>query len=239
MRILLLFIAASVILSSCQYFGGERVYGNGHIVTQQRTIGSFNSVSAKGAMNIHVRQDASPGISIQADENLMQYIDAYIDGNTLVVETKYGYNLQSSKDIIVYASAPAFREIGVSGSGDVVSDNVITGTEELKMHVSGSGNITMQVNMPKVSTEVSGSGTIALKGNARDFNASISGSGDVKCFDLVTDNTSLDLSGSSGAEVNANQKLNIDVSGSGDVRYKGNAAVNQHISGSGSVVKVS
>ncbi|MGE5519909.1 MAG: head GIN domain-containing protein [Candidatus Dadabacteria bacterium] len=238
MRVLFLLIAVSLTLSSCEFFGGERVYGSGHIVNQQRSIGSFNSVSAGGSMVIHIRQNPTSSVSIQADDNLMEYIDVYVDGSTLVVKPKYGYNLDPSRDITVYAAAPSFREIEVSGSGDVISDNQISGSGEMHMSVSGSGNIKVDVNLPKLTTEVSGSGTIAVKGAARDFNASISGSGDIRCFDLVTDNTSLDLSGAADAEVTANQKLDVEVSGSGDVKYKGNAAVNQHISGAGSVRKV-
>jgi hypothetical protein len=71
-----------------------------------------------------------------------------------------------------------------------------------------------------------------------DFNASVSGQGDVKCFDLVTENTSLDISGGSDVEISANKQLNIEASGSSSVRYKGNASVSQNISGAGSVKKV-
>jgi hypothetical protein len=89
-----------------------------------------------------------------------------------------------------------------------------------------------------VSTEISGSGSVQLRGEAKDFSADVSGSGDVKCFDLLTDNTSLDLSGSADAEVNAQKKLNVDVSGASSIRYKGSASVSQNISGSGSVKKI-
>jgi hypothetical protein len=96
----------------------------------------------------------------------------------------------------------------------------------------------MEVALPKVYAEISGSGSINLKGQATDFSAHVSGSGDVKCFDLVTDVTELNLSGSSDAEVTANKQLNIDASGSSSISYKGNASVSQNISGSGSVKKV-
>ena len=168
----------------------------------------------------------------------MQYIDVYNDGSTLVVRSKQGFDLNPTKSILVYVAAPVFKDIDVSGAGDVISDNTISGNEPIHLHVSGSGDIKMQLNAPKVTTEVSGSGDIALKGQAQDFSANISGSGKVKCFDFVTDNTSLDLSGSSDAEVYANKKLDIDVSGSGSIRYKGAPSINQHISGSGDVRKV-
>lgn len=225
-------------LSSCRFIEGQRVYGNGHVTTQDRNVGSFNSIRTGGAMNVHIALNTTPTIKIQADDNLMQYIDVYTEGTTLVVRTKDGYSLNPSKEVIVYASAPVFKDIDVSGSGDIISDGSISGSDPLSMHVSGSGNIQVNVEVPKVSTEISGSGDVELKGKAQDFSAIVSGSGKVKCFELSTDNVSLDLSGASDAEVNADKKLNISVSGSGSVRYKGNAAVSQHISGSGDVSKV-
>ena len=152
--------------------------------------------------------------------------------------TQEGYNLQPSRDIVVYVSAPAFKDIDVSGACDIIGDNVISGTEELSMHVSGSGDIIMQVALAKVHADISGAGSIQLKGQATDFTAEVSGSGDVKCFDLVTDNTQLDLSGSSEVEVTANKQLNVEASGSSSVHYKGAANVSQRISGAGSVKKV-
>lgn len=239
MRIFPVILFACVLtFSSCQFLGGEWVSGNGHIVSQQMNPGAFSSVEVSGDIKVHIQQNATPGVKIETDENLLQYLDVYASGNTLVIRSKKGYNLHPSKEVIAYVSAPSFKNIGVSGSCDIIGDSPITGSENLEMHVSGSGDITMQVALPKVTTEISGSGSVSLKGQATDFEARVSGSGDVKCFDLVTDNTNLHISGSSDAEVNAEKQLNVEVSGAGNVSYKGNASVTQHISGSGSIKKV-
>ena len=231
-------LSSLIILSSCQFFGGERIHGDGNIITQEKNIGSFNKVEVSGSVKVHIRQDPTASVKIETDQNLMQYLDIYNDGNTLVIRTKQGYSLDPTKDVIAYVSAPSFRDIDVSGACDIIGDGLISGNEELSMHVSGSGDIMMQVDLPKINTEISGSGSVSLKGRATDFSARVSGSGDIRCFDLVTENASLDLSGSSEAEVNANKKLDIDASGSSTIEYKGNANVNQNISGSGSVKKV-
>lgn len=222
---------------SCRYFGGERISGDGHVVTRQRSADGFNRVDVSGGIKVHVRQEATTSVKVEADQNLMEYIDVYNNGNTLVIKEREGYHLNPSKDIIVYVAAPVFKDIEVSGACDIIGDNTISGNEELRMHVSGAGDIIMQVALPKVSAEISGSGSIDLKGQATDFSAHVSGSGDVKCFDLVTDNTTLDLSGASEVEVTVNKQLDIDASGASNVQYKGNANVRQQISGAGSVKK--
>lgn len=236
MKFSLVTILPAFVFSSC-FFSGERVTGDGHVITREKNIGNFTAVRSNGSMDVHIMQSGANSVKVQTDENLIPYLDIYVDGSTLVVQEKQGYNLNPSKKITVYVSSPVFRQIEMSGSGDIVSDNAISGNEPLKMDVSGSGNINMNVNLPKLDAEISGSGNIALKGQSEDLSISMSGSGNIKCFDLISDNVNIDMSGSSDAEVTANKKLDIEVSGSGSVRYKGNASVNQRISGSGEVKK--
>ena len=189
-------------------------------------------------MNVRVRQDADTRVSIEADENLMSYIEAYTEGEKLVVREKRGFNLNPSKDITIYVASPSYTVIDVSGSGDVISENAITGNDELKTSISGSGNLKLRVNVPSLKSHISGSGSVGFSGESKNFDLSISGSANAHCFDLVSDNVSISISGSSDAQVTANQKLDVSVSGSGSVRYKGNASVNQRVSGSGEVRKV-
>lgn len=231
------FFLVAISLSSCFGFGGERINGNGVSASQDRSVGSFHSVSAMGSMNVIVSQSSSPSIKIQSDQNLLEYIETRNNGGTIEIYTREGYNLDPKTDITVYASAPDFKNISVSGSGKLKSTNKITGSSTLKAEVSGSGDILLDVDAPKVDTRISGSGSSTIKGTTKDFTAHISGSGDIHCFDLLSENTEIDIAGSGNADVYASKSLDIDIAGGGDVRYKGNPAVKQNISGSGDVRK--
>ena len=236
MKFSLMAILIAFVFSSC-FFTGQRVSGDGHIITQEKNVGNFTAVRSSGSMDVHIVQKEINSVKVETDENLISYLDIYVDGSTLVVRERQGYALNPTKNITVYVSSPAFKEIEMSGSGDIVSDNIISGNEPLKIDVSGSGNINLNVSLPKLEAEISGSGNIILKGQSSDLDISMNGSGNIKCFDLTSDNVNINISGSSDAEITANKKLDIDVAGSGSVRYKGNAAVNQRVSGSGEVKK--
>lgn len=237
MRIFIIILLLSGLVS-CRFGWGERVTGNGRITTDERRVSNFNSVDVSGDIAVHIRQDPAAGVRVETDENLMQYVEVFTSGSQLVIRTKEGYNLDPSKDIIAYVSAPSLNSIEVSGSSDVMGEGVIKGTSELSLSTSGSGSIYMEVEAEKVSVHASGAGNVNLKGHARDFDGSASGSGDLKCFDLATDNTELDLSGSGSAEVNVSRQLDVHVSGSADVKYKGSPNVSKSISGSGTVKRV-
>ncbi len=67
---------------------------------------------------------------------------------------------------------------------------------------------------------------------------SISGSGNIRSFALISNNSSVNISGSGDADVFVNQHLDADISGSGKIRYQGNATVSTSISGSGNVTHI-
>src|SRR5687768_4453546 len=121
----LLFLSCLIILSSCRFLGGERVSGDGNITTADRQVGSFNSIELSGSLNVHLKQEAGNAVRVEADANLMPFIEVFTEGNTLVIRGKRGYNLKPTKEIVVYATAPEYKHISVSGSGNVFTDNEI------------------------------------------------------------------------------------------------------------------
>ncbi len=225
-------------LSSCQFFGGERVSGNGKVVTEDRQVGAFEDIRVSGGIDVQVKQDPSQRVSISTDENLMPLLEVYVSDNILHIREKKGYNLDPSNELIVYINAPSFNEIEISGSGNLTSSNRISINNPLEISISGSANIDMEVDAPSINTEVSGSGTVKLRGSAKDTKISLSGSGDIRCYELASENVELDVSGSADAEVSASTSLDVSVSGAGSVNYRGNPSVKQSISGAGSVKKV-
>ncbi len=238
MRIALLSFVVCILISSCEFLGGERVRGNGNVVTKNINVGSFDGVETLGDMNVVIIQSEQASVRVSADENLFEFIETHVEGNTLVVKTKSGYNLDPSRDIVIYAAAPVFREVVVEGSGNVSTENAITGSQELKISVSGSGDVKMQVNVSRLSAIIAGSGSVALRGTATNFSVNVEGSGEVRSFDLITDNADVSLAGSADAQVTANKNLDVNISGSGTIQYRGNPTLKQHIAGSGSVEKV-
>lgn len=234
---LFVILGATILMGSCRFMG-KRVRGNGNWTTQERSVSSFSSVEVNGAIDVHVVQGAQRPVKIEADENLMQYVEVYERGDRLVVETKSGYNLRPTQKMRITVTAPRYRKIDVSGACDVIGEGKLNNPDDLEIEVSGAGDIHMDLNAPRVRVDVSGSGNVFLQGETRDFVVGLSGAGKVRCFDLKTENTKLDISGAGDAEVYASVSLDASVSGAGSVKYKGNASnVSQHVSGAGSVRK--
>jgi Putative auto-transporter adhesin, head GIN domain len=234
----LIAVLSLIILTSCDHFG-RHVSGDGNVVKQNRSFSNFNGIDVSGGIDVLVTQDSSYSVQVEVDNNLQEFIEVEKDGDLLRIHQRNNTNLDPTKGkVIVYVSAPAFRELHASGACNISSQNGLASSNELGIHLSGSCDVDVQVNAPKVSVDASGACTIKLKGQTKDFSVDGSGSIDVKAFDLLSENTDIDISGASDVEVYASVKLTAGASGASHVRYKGNGSVSTDISGAGSVRKV-
>lgn len=239
MRKLLWFAIVVLVLGSCHNIMGKRVRGNGNIRTEDRTVSQFKNVSVSGAAKVYVSQGDNHSLKIEGDENLLKYIEVIQEGDRVKVRTRPGINLQPTGDLKVYVTAPVYHNIDASGACDIIGQTKISNPDDLSLDVSGAGDINMEVDAPRLKAEVSGSGSINLKGQTKDVDLDLTGAGHAHCFDLMAENTTVEISGAGSAEVFASVKLDAQVSGAGTVTYKGNASdVNQHVSGAGSVKRV-
>lgn len=231
----LLLSSFPLLLFSCDHIFGKRVHGDGNITTQDRPVSNFKNVEVGGAAKVFVSQGDQHSVKVEVDQNLQQFVEVYQDGDKVIVREKSGFNLDPTGDLKIYVTSPVYNDIDVSGACDIIGQTPITNPEDISMHISGAGDMKMEINAPHVSAEVSGSGNIDLKGETKSADLDLTGAGHAHCFDLKTENTKIQISGAGSAEVYASVRLDAEVSGAGSVEYKGGAAVDQHVSGAGSV----
>ena len=238
-KILLLLLATSLITSSCSFVAGKKIKGNGNLSSEQRSPGDFDGINSAGSFDVVVSIGAAQTVKIEAEENLLPYIETNVSESTLNIRTKEGYRLNPKRDIKIHVTSPSFSKIKLSGSGNITTDQKIANPTKIELALSGSGDIKVDVDAPDVIAELAGSGNIRLSGETRTFRGEVRGSGDIRAMDLKTEETNIDIMGSGNADVFASVKLHVDVKGSGDVKYKGGAnSVTSDIKGSGSVRKV-
>lgn len=225
----------AVTFSSCDLILGRRVRGNGKIVTEQRTVNSAHSIKLAGSYDVELTQGPVTSVKIETDENLLPYIVTTEEDGSLVIRSKDHENLDPTQHTKVYITTDQLQVIDLVGSGNITGKTKFTGEDNLLMKISGSGNITMEVNTPKVKSEITGSGNITISGETKDEEINITGHGDYKAGDLKAENAEVHIAGSGDVNVFAENKLVIHIAGSGNVFYKGNAKVEQHVAGSGTI----
>lgn len=238
-QLLILFLALTSISASAQPW--ETVKGNGQAKTETRQVNAFTSVSSGGAMNVEIAYGNSNSISIEADENLLPYIETSVDNGKLTIKTSKNKNLKSRSDITVRISMTKIKGIQQSGSGSITGEGKFTNDDETDISLSGSGNLKLDFDSFKdLDLSVSGSGNMNLKGNSTNkLEIKISGSGNIDCLKIPANNVDVKISGSGNVKVNAQNSIDAKISGSGSVFYKGDATdIKSKVAGSGRVTKI-
>jgi hypothetical protein len=236
-KIALFTLVILVFASGCREMAGTRVRGSGHIITENRTASGFNSIDVSGDIDVYVKQDSVTSVKLEADDNILEYIEVHTEGSTLEIYTENGIRLKPSNKIKVYISNPQYKEIHVSGASSVRCENEITSTDMLDINLSGASEGTLELNAPRISVNVTDASNASVKGKTKDFEGSVSGASKIKGYDLLSENASVDASGASHIEIFASVKIDGQASGASSINYKGNAQSSVEKSGASSVNK--
>lgn len=231
---LLLIVSAilTFVFSSC-----EKIRGEGPVVTQNRTIQHFNSVSTGISGRITYTISPDYRIELKAQQNILDILETIVVNNELIIRFRNGVNVRSHEQIGVDISGPSPEGITVSGSGGFELFGGISGAN-LNLRVSGSGNMRLDnvTLTDRLEATISGSGNISIdNGTANTENAKISGSGNIQTSGVSVQHADTDISGSGNIRVKVGQNLNARISGSGSVYYAGSPQITTQISGSGNV----
>ncbi|MGB5555777.1 MAG: head GIN domain-containing protein, partial [Flavobacteriaceae bacterium] len=223
---------------SCSAQWGKKVKGNGNVITTERSVGDYDGIGVAGWFDVELVDGKEGQLTLKGEENLLEHIKTEVKNGKLSIQVEKGYNLEPSswKDgVLVTVPVEQINSVALSGSGDIVGKTTLK-ANDFKTSMSGSGDITLDLDVDSMSASMSGSGDITLSGNTTDFDATISGSGDIKAYDLSAENVDATVSGSADIKVTANKILRARVSGSGDISYRGNPdKIDTKSSGSGDI----
>jgi len=205
---------------------------------EMREVSPFSKISLRISAKVYVEQGDKQSVKIVADPETLEEIITEVKDRTLQIRfpTENIFKRWDPGKIEIFITVPEVDGLTVSGSGDIVSENI--STRILDLAVSGSGNIKLEkLVAEKVEASISGSGNINIKegGVAEELKVRISGSGNVDARGFEAKNVSVQTSGSGNCYVVSNGEIKARISGSGNVYYSGNPAIDSSVSGSGSV----
>lgn len=210
------------------------VEGNGIPSAESRLTRSFSEVASSGEFVVHITNGNEYDVMVNAESNLLHYIETNVRGNTLHIETRGIHNLRNHLPMEIFVTTPELEGLTLSGSGLITTDYFIN--ETMKLTVSGSGHIETACETGRILSLISGSGTMQIYGFTDNADFFISGSGEIDAADLSVSHCEAKISGSGDMMVNVNQYLRADISGSGNIYYAGYPEIDAHISGSGKLI---
>ena len=237
-KLLLLFAAASLIgAQSCSYFGFVSVDPTGQYIAKKISTAAFENVSVSSGFELIVTQDSLKELTIETYENIHSYIVVEVVGNTLEIHPEEGISFAGDPKVKIHLSCNFLDELSSSGGGRINLNNGWT-ADELRLSLSGGGNVTGKVLLKSLELDMSGGSESDIEGVAEYLSISSSGGSVHKHFSLLSKKCRVDMSGGASAEVNVSEKLIVDASGGTHISYKGNPEISSELSGGSSIEKV-
>jgi hypothetical protein len=208
---ILLLPACSTVQSNIQ-----TIQGSGNVVTTERNIGDFTSIQVDMGADVVLTQGDSETLTIEAEDNLMPYIETNIRNGRLIVSIPHNVSLTLIQSIRLHITFDTLQEIEIFGSSQITGENL---------------------NLDTLTIAFSGSGSTWLTGEVDEQTINIRGQATMNNFDLAGRNVTVDISGNGIINVNATDTLNVTIAGQGDIHYIGSPTITENISGQANIVQ--
>lgn len=193
-------------------FGG--VKGSGVTAVEKRDVSGFKSIKAGGAIEIEIVAQKEYSVEVEADDNLLQFVETKVSGSRLEISTSE--RLKMKKPVRVRISAPNIEAIDISGATKVSLSDV--SNESLNVEASGASKVNVTGSSKKLIVELSGASRLDAE-------------------NLQAVQASIDASGASSASVAVSEDLKADLSGASKVTYAGDPQLTKSTSGASKVSK--
>jgi hypothetical protein len=233
---ILTFAIAIISISSCtqaQY--RNNVHGNGNVVTKERKAAEFTGIKVSTGIDVYLKQGDNMSITVEADENLHEYIMTEVRDGILNVYTDA--NIREAERKRVYVTMKEVRMIRTTSAGDVIGETPVK-TDELELSASSAGDIKLEVYAKEINLDISSSGDITLSGEADILDCDLSSAGDLNAFNLKVREAEVSASSAGDADINVTEKITARASSAGDINYMGNPKyVDAHSSSAGGIHK--
>jgi hypothetical protein len=193
----------------------SKIRGSGTSKTETRDLSGFEEIETGGAVNVEVSISNEFKVTVEADDNLIEYIKTETSGNTLKIYSEK--RISPKTKINVKVSMPEINSLDVSGASTAVVSNVKTDSIKL---------------------EASGASKIKIDGEAKTLESDASGASGINAEGLKVETADIEASGASNVTVWANDDLKADASGASSIYYTGDPKnITQNSSGASSVNK--
>jgi hypothetical protein len=211
------------------------VEGSNVVETEERQVSGFNRVDMAGIGFLVIEFGDTEALTIEAESNIMDYIQTNVVGQELIIKLKEGRSYQPTEPIKYYLTVIELDELEVSGLGSVELPEIEA--TDFFIEISGGGTIDIdRLDAKLFELEVEGLGNLTVdEGTVVRQDISISGGGNYQARRVESQDADVDISGLGNATLRVSDTLSVNISGGGSVEYYGNPVVTTNISGLGKV----
>jgi hypothetical protein len=216
-----LFAAGSCDDDDSNPIGVTTVTGSGTLASEDRVVGAFTRVTMGSEGSVEITQGAPISVSVEAEDNLLEYLLSATQGGELRITTQSGIDIIPTRPIVWSITVPDLDAVSLSGVADIdVSDFTI---DDLSVSLTGVGDVNVtNLDAQELEVVLSGVGDVTATGSVDTQTVTISGVGDYEGEGLASLDATVTTSGEGSAYVRVSDTLTATLTGVGSIFYYGN-----------------
>ncbi len=214
--------------------GVDGLDGSGELVVQARSVQRFDRVVLAGEGAAIVAFGDQEMLTVETDDNLVDFIETTVEGGVLEIRTAQGVNIAPSNSVTYRITVKDLVAVELAGAGSIDVDQ--WSTEALRVVLSGVGDIRLgALESGDLVVDHTGVGSVTVAGTAAEQTVSVVGIGDYDASNLATVKASVRAAGTGSATVWVARTLEVVASDTGSVAFYGAPVVTQQIDGAATV----
>jgi hypothetical protein len=177
---------------------GPKIQGSGNIITEERAVSDFDHVFMGGFGDVFITQGEQEWLTVEADDNLMPYIETVVKDGTLVLrftgEASHK-GVQPTEQIKFNVGIKEVAGLEIGGVGDIHAPSL--DAESLELVVGGVGDVDVgSVTVDDLHVLIGGVGDVNFNSlNANDLEFVLDGAVDINVDALDADKLVMVLNG--------------------------------------------
>ncbi|HEY4656119.1 MAG TPA: head GIN domain-containing protein [Cyclobacteriaceae bacterium] len=223
------------------------IFSSAQVTKKTLELPEFNSVYVNSNYTVYLKQTNKQEVLVEALTEIYELTDIHVEDGILMINvdrkpTNTNKSIWSKIDDIklnptmkVTISMKNINELQINGGGKIISQNSLA-TNSIRLGVSGSGTMELDLKGDIIKAEVSGPGRMNLSGYGNSIEALVSGAGSINGFGCGIETAKAKVSGTGLCELNVTNDLHASILGNGSIKHKGNTKnVQKKVYGSGTI----
>ncbi|MCF0050077.1 DUF2807 domain-containing protein [Dyadobacter sp. LJ53] len=222
------------VIQSCVYVDSQDDIPPRGEGTRTYDFRNFDELEMGDAFRLNVKAGSSFSVSAKGELNDLDDLNLFVENGKLIA--RYNNSWRNRREpMYIDITMPDVQKVDFSGAIKAKMEG-FENLPGLEFELSGASKVEFEGSGRDFKFDLAGASQLLMFGKGKYLDGELSGASQLDAFDLVAQESDLELSGASTARVCVSELLKVDASGASNVRYKGNPDVDKKTSG-GSTVK--
>jgi hypothetical protein len=199
----------------------QQVQGSGSVTRESRPLAGFQKVSLNGMGTAVIRIGETEEVAIEAEDELLPYIETRVQDGTLSIATRANTSLKVTQPIRYEIQVRALSAVELNGAMRV---QISTPLDSASFRAAVGGASVLEIaalHTPVLQVRCDGAGSVRIGGTAERLTLALNGTGSLNAADLESSAAEVKVNGTGAATLWVHDSLTAQALSQGKVRYYG------------------